>query len=68
MYQGNRLIQDRKTFRTVSMGWPNNGMSMEAYMLESVRTTTGLRGKSMSCKEMALTRSLRSNMMMMRRK
>jgi hypothetical protein len=32
-----------------------NGIKMEVYTLEDTRMTTGLKGRSMNCKEIALT-------------
>ncbi len=54
-------IQDRETKRGESMDKGRYGMMMEVYSSGDSRITGGLKGRSMSCIQMALTHSSMSS-------
>jgi hypothetical protein len=57
MYQDGNTIQDRHTKEGKNMDKGRSGMIMEAYTLGDSRKDNGLKGRSTSCKQMALTHS-----------
>ena len=61
MSKDGNSIQDRETKRGDTMDKGRDGMMMEVYSSGDTSITGGLKGRSMSCNQMALTHSSMSS-------